>query len=91
MQKSALRFVADYAECLGPAMVDPAHKCYHSAIFKMGLMPSRREAKYFGDMQFFDVGLEYVAKVDQANALRGLSKAKWKTGYLVNLTGASLP
>ncbi|MEM8867822.1 MAG: HAD family hydrolase [Verrucomicrobiota bacterium] len=91
IQISGIQFVKDYGATMSPAFVDPDQECYYDAVFKMGLSPSRSEAKYFGEMKFFDVGLEYLAKVPKGDVIAGFRGSKWKIGYMVNLTGLSLP
>lgn len=91
LQKSSTEFVKDYAESLSPSMVEAEHESYYEAVFKMGLTPTQPEAKLFGDMTFFDVGLQHLAKVEGNNVLEELRRSKWKPGYMVNLTGLRLP
>lgn len=91
LQRSSITFVKDYTQSVSPSMVEAEHEVYYEAIFRLGLTPTKTEAKFFGEMAFFDVDLEYLAKVEGNNVLDELRRSKWKTGYMVNLTGMRLP
>lgn len=100
VQEGAVDFVRDYSESPISSFVNKKSKIYFSNLYEIGINPTLKDLKLFGNFHFFNNGEETMLASPKSifyyllnfkQLINDLFDSQWKVGFLKRLFKIKLP